>query len=313
MKIKIPPKFQNKLASDTDYQVLVNTVIKNVENYFHTDPPEFFSEYTLHGKEHIKTLLKLSAKLIDNSTLSKMRGVDVAVLILSIVLHDIGMFVTIAGLHKFLFSDKKKDDFYKKWITHFNEIKNYGDDKWLKIFGFDDRITEIPNDHNKWTAEHIKIIGDFLRRNHHFMSHEFIVTRFPVAYEEEDRDIFKNTIYALDDPEHKSNYKVIRDIIGIIAESHCMPIRDTEINFKKGNSVTPFPRGIPVFFIMAILRLADYLHAGEGRAPNILKTVKGIKSQVSKNEYSWNQRVDFGHLKFDNRCRSGNRLGIYKN
>jgi hypothetical protein len=184
-----------------------------------------------------------------------------------------------------------------KWDAYVKEIKGYGDDKIKKIFGFDNKITEPPREINKRQPEDEKIYGEFIRRHHHELSREIINGLFPGDI---DFDIFSGTDYAFDSKTRESDYKKFRSVIGIVAESHGVPIRNTEESLKNlfGDSAYKNPLKIPVFFIMAVLRLADLLDAGEHRAPEVLQNSIGIKSFVSKDEWIWNQRINIDNYDF---------------
>lgn len=51
------------------------------------------------------------------------------------------------------------------------------------------------------------------------------------------------------------------------------------------------PLEIPVLYLMVVLRIADYLHAGVKRAPKEREQADRLRSRVSHREYAWNQAV----------------------
>jgi hypothetical protein len=297
MKIKTHDAYAEILLKEPKYYTLVDTVHRNIVNFLRKDPPEFFPEYTIHGVDHIENLFKLSLELIDKTTLDKLTPRDTAVLVLSISLHDIGMFITPDGLQKILFSSVKNKSLSDKWDAYIKEIKGYGDDNIKKIFGFDNKITESPREINKRQPEDTKIYGEFIRRHHHELSREIINGFFPGDI---DFDIFSGTDYAFDSKTRESDYKKFRSVIGIVSESHGVPIRNTEESLMNlfGDSAYKNPLKIPVFFIMAVLRLADLLDAGEHRASEVLQNSIGIKSLVSMGEWTWNQRINIENYDF---------------
>lgn len=52
-----------------------------------------------------------------------------------------------------------------------------------------------------------------------------------------------------------------------------------------------YPCGLPIFYLMGILRMADYLDAGEDRAPHAITAMQHFESEMSYDEFAWNQLV----------------------
>ncbi|MDR0987355.1 MAG: ATP-binding protein [Ruminococcus sp.] len=297
MDIKIPQSFQDILNTDERFSSSVNTVIKNAENYFNTDPPEFFPEYTLHGVKHINKILELAKELISEKSLREFTPCAMAVLVLSVILHDIGMFVKKAGVKKILFDGTMKEE----WKKYFEEARYYGKYKKIRAFGNDDEIEDIPVDTEKWNGIHIKIIGEFLRKHHHEISRDIITGKFPG---ETDQDIFGNTAFGIDSTAPSYQRNDFRFLVGKIAESHCINIRETIVSLSGTFSAQTVHNGlvsrkVPVFFIMSILRLADLLDAGEHRASILVKDALGITSLNSQDEWAWNQHIMIESTDFD--------------
>ncbi|HWW77582.1 MAG TPA: hypothetical protein VNZ44_19420, partial [Pyrinomonadaceae bacterium] len=56
--------------------------------------PQTFKQYTSHNLGHCRNLIDLMGRFIPRETLGRMNGLELAVLLLSALLHDFGMFVT---------------------------------------------------------------------------------------------------------------------------------------------------------------------------------------------------------------------------
>lgn len=76
-----------------------------------------------------------------------------------------------------------------------------------------------------------------------------------------DADIFKNTGFTQNE----------KDLIGLLARSHGIPIRDTGAYLKSVFADITLPLNIHLFYLMVVLRVADYLDAGQHRAPKVLQ------------------------------------------
>ena len=298
MEITIPQKLKNHLDSESKFSALVDTVIKNCIDYFRQDPPCFFPEYNLHAIDHINAVLNYSEKLITLEGINKLLPRDIAVLVCSIIFHDLGMFVTPIGLQKLLFGTDcniQVDDitFAKRWTDYLEKTLRKSNEDIIKTFGIIDGIKVPPRDIKKCTQDDFKVYGEFVRKNHHLLSYLFVIKYF---LGEKDADIFSDTFYAFESANRNSDFEHVRKIIALIAKSHGTSIRETEpqliSNFGNDSTIFCKALGIPVFYIMAIVRLADLLDAGEHRAPIAIQNAHHLYSEVSQFEWAWNQRIN---------------------
>lgn len=289
MNIKIPTRYEEILNSNIEWRSLIDNLIKRTESYF-MESPYFFPEYTWHGVNHINNVLEISDKLIVSDSLEKLKPISIAVLIASIIIHDIGMYVKKDGLKKLIFGEYngRKDEILDKnswdieWENYLKKVKRYSEKKLLNVFG----ISEPINDLNDLESELLnekdkKIYGEFIRQNHHRLAHEIILYGFPGTV---DRNIMIDEYYD------------IVNLIGIVARSHGMNIRDTEKYLQfcfGGDDNFKYPLDIPVYYLMILLRLADYLDAGLERAPIELSDSQKAVSYISQNEWRWNQTLSY--------------------
>lgn len=290
--INIPDIYQNRIKTSEDQDELwlekITQFIRNAQSII-TESPFFFPEYTKHTVEHINNVLDISVNLIPDKTLQKLNADAIAVLIMGIVSHDIGMFVKPDGLHYLL----TQMSWQKNWKIYQNQIKHYSSTEIEKFFGnpknfsIDDKldIMQLPNEIsyktlNPWRT---RLCGEFLRQLHPQLAQEIIDNGFPGT---EQIDLFSNI-------EIDSRY---RKLVGIIARSHGVNIDGLDAQLKLIDEERPeYPYGIPIYYLMAILRMADYFDAGEDRAPHAIIKMQHLESEVSYDEFKWNQVVKLGN------------------
>ncbi len=72
-----------------------------------------------------------------------------------------------------------------------------------------------------------------------------------------------------------------------------MTLDDAEPMLKKLDDRKPeFSLQIPVYYLMALLRMADYLDAGADRAPHAILSMQHFESTMSLDEFYWNKIVE---------------------
>lgn len=298
--IILPKCYEKRFAELGDEgSVWSGKVVQFIQNTqdFISQSPFFFPEYTKHTVEHVNRVLEISVKLITVETLQALNADALAVLIMGIISHDIGMFIKPDGLDFLL---KKKDgrdksrQFWKKeWEFYGAKLKHYSDNEIQKYFGnpsnfaMDDGLglMELPNEISmgKLSQWRIRLCGEFVRRMHPQLAQEIIENGFPGK---ENVDLFS-------DVELDCEY---RKLIGLVARSHGANIDELDSELKTFDEEAPeYPCELPIYYIMAILRLADYFDAGEDRAPYAYTAIQGLESEVSEAEFKWNQIVKLGN------------------
>ncbi len=290
MPIVIPARMKKRLEEDSDYTSKVFSLIANVEPLVHTSPV-FFPHYTFHGDSHINTVLELADKLIPDELISdedkkKLTGRDTAYLISAVILHDLGMFLTIDGFNKLL-SGVWKDHcidgldratFEISWEEYLAKVSRYSDEKMRYNFGRRVDVKVLHLNQAEMVEIDKLIIGDFLRQQHPRLAHVIAETSFMGST---DNDILGKVGFDADD----------RRIIGLIARSHGMAMRDTENYIEENFADLTHPCGTPIFYLMALVRVADLLDAGQHRAPTVLTDRQNIDVPISVREWRWNGLV----------------------
>lgn len=288
-EIIIPDRMAARLAHDKTWDSCVTQFTKNIEPLLAKDP-DFFPDYTIHGIDHINRVLDIADYLIDYDTLSEepqktdlLTPRDVAFLVCGITLHDMGMFLRPDGLRKLVKMDRSDDAFGGKpwkdeWSNYVDRTKRLSQEKMRYHFGKVIPVTEDCVDHTD-TDDNKRIIGEFLRQHHARLAHEFALGMLPGT---EDTDLFANINLP----------PKARDVIGILARSHSMAIRDIELYVKNHIGEGTKPYNTPVFYLMTVLRTADALDADERRAPEALERQQEINVPISVEEWTWNQCID---------------------
>lgn len=288
MEISIPDRIKNKLLQGQDdiwYSGIVQ-LEQNIRNYY-TLSPTFFPDYTIHGIAHVNMVLQMADHLIPDETLQKMSSRDLAILVAAVMIHDIGMFLTEDGLNKLLTWDdtahfiRNLDTaaWTDEWYSYRQKIKRYSDRKLFQLFGDYIPLNEPCTDRSRMVRKDYLVCGEFIRQQHHRLAHDIAVNSFPGS---KNQDVFASTSFSSAD----------RDMIGLIARSHGMAVRDTETYILKTFADHRKPNGIPIFYLMVILRLADYLDAGQHRAPKELEARQEISVSISHREWIWNQQIN---------------------
>lgn len=283
-KIIIPRRFKEKLSEES----FVYTLAANVNDILDL-PMKYFQEYTLHDESHINDILRKADALIPDGTLARLNETSIEILVSSIMVHDLGMFIQKDGVESLLFGaykNKKIDnlDFLtweEEWKRFYKKIRRYNHQQLVEVLGENPVTIKLPDDSVDDTGENWRVYGEFLRKFHSRLAHDIVLYGF---FGNVNNDIFANCTSA--------NIDFVRDMIGLVARSHGMKLRDTE-NYLKGHRLLRrenehSPMGIPIYYLMSVLRLADYLHAGTKRATMAREQAQTISSPVSKNEFLWN-------------------------
>lgn len=310
-KIIIPRRFKEKLSAGS----FVYTLSANVD-YILDFPMQYFKEYTLHDESHINAILKLADALVPNDTLSQLNETAIEILVSAIIIHDLGMFIQKDGVQSLLFgkySNIKTENldslcWGEQWQDFYRKARKYNHQQLVDLFGDNPPRILLPLDTVDDTGESWRVYGEFLRKFHPRLAHDMILFGFFGAI---DNDIFANCT--------SENLGFIKDMIGLVARSHGMNIRDTykylENHRLLRKETAHLPMGVPIYYLMSVLRLADYLHAGTNRATIARMRVKRIVSPISNNEFQWNQAVYNDCVFFigcENRNPDEGNFGEYK-
>jgi molecular chaperone HtpG len=277
-KIIIPKKIGRKLPDGS----FVYRLMENAGDLLWKTP--YFPEYTMHNEYHINAVLELADNLIPKNTLNKLNTQSIEILVGAIILHDLGMFIRRAGLKRLIFGKHKdrcekyldKLTWNEAWRDFYSKARRYTDRQLMHIFGNTTPIKKLPFDDVLEGNE--LLYGEFLRQNHARLA--FDITQIGFPSNDVDQDVFENS--GCDD-EH------IKALIGIVARSHEMKdLRDAEEFLRAYQCI---PGDIPLYYLMAVLRMADILHIGQERAPKFTELQDKIYSPESQRQFHLNQTI----------------------
>lgn len=292
--LHLPDRISRTLAQDQELNGYIYSQLRRYAPWIKSSGTAFFPAYTDHGSDHLNRVLAACDWLVADESWPLVTPKDVGCLILSVLLHDSAMHLTQDSFRSLL-SSKHNNVRYptldegtwpELWHAYLLETKHWDSKKWAAVVGSDyaNRLKVIQGQAYAIQLEDIKeselpIIGEFIRRYHPRMAHEFATGRV--------LDL------AFDSPEPPE----LLDVSGLIARSHGLQIRNTFEyldTFFFGN--VEIYDSHPVF-LMVLLRVADYLDLYAERAPNNLLAVKHIRSQFSSREWEAHQAIK--ELRYD--------------
>lgn len=285
--MKIPDEFINILKLNDKLYVEVMKTVSDFSEIINHSQFEFFPEYTDHKIDHLNMVLETAHYLTKDSGLDLLTPEDTCTLILSTLLHDIGMHLTHEGFLSLIEESYEGNiiqgfdnlSWKELWQQYINELKKLNGISLINIFGQEFEIKEPPRNKDYLTRLDRKIIGEFIRRHHPRLAHEIALFGFPTKGNE----VIK---FALDLEEG------LRDIIGVVARSHGLDIRGT-FNYleSKFDRAWRNPRNVKCIYQMVILRVADYLHITSERAPKVYLNTNNISSTVSRLEWDLHKSI----------------------
>lgn len=294
--IHIPERLKEFLERQLQWDSCVEALCQSV-NELLDRPPIFFREYTEHNMNHVTHVLQKANRLITKESYNEKSNEEdgdgltprnIAYLVAAIMIHDLGMFIDAEGFKCMLDGSWKvervpgsgDEPWIEEWDAYISRAKRYSSEKKVALFGKDISVDWNCFKKPMYDDDDCLVIGDFLREHHPRLAYEIAVAGMPGS---EQNHILKHAGFG------ENSCRVI----GFLARSHGMPLREAEqlIKVYFGED-SPKIRNTPVVFLMAVIRIADYLDAGEHRAPIARELILQISAPVSKEEWKWNQCID---------------------
>ncbi len=263
----------------------------------------FFPAYTDHGPQHIARILETQVDLIPDSARGHLGGADAAVMICAAVLHDISMHIREDGFLALIrgetphvpvrWFDKRQEKrpgdppWPALWRAYESEARRFSDHTISRIVGQDFRkdysfagLRERPG---QWVRGDYLIIGEFIRRHHARLAHEIALHGFPGLEEREFPDLSKSL-------------EKLANLAGVVARSHGEPLRLSLAYLERMHRGDLKPRGAFAVYLMALLRIADFLQMDAERAPTALLRLRNPQSPASIDE--WNKHGSVAHISY---------------
>lgn len=281
--ISLPQKFEDILVKNENALSLVRQVIKPYSVILKSNRMEFFPEYTDHSINHVEEVLKTAEMLIPDDIFVKLTPEDIGVMVISVALHDIGM-QTSADMFKNMingqYNDARVEEFDKDtWSKLWEDYKKgslyWDSEKKENVFGNKNyKIKDLKlKDLQKLNNYQKKFIGDFIRIYHCRIAHE-IAKKGYIG-----KDHIKN--------ECDDDFLTYLDLAGLVARSHGIDMRNT-FNYLKKNfdeDIWATPSNVHVIYLMALLRIADYLQIDKYRTNENMLKAREMYSPYSRLEH----------------------------
>lgn len=276
--IKLPELFEKTLNKKPSLHADVRKTLDVFEPWLEQSGMPFFPGFTDHSPRHINDVLKTAAALISDTSHPLLSSEDVAVLCIAVLLHDCGMHLTQDGFRTLittkstpLVSGLGDKPWNSLWLDFLAEARRFGEDRLIAIFGEAAPISTSDFDIDNLSERGLLLGGEFIRRNHARLAHEIALNGVPTKIGK------PLTLIGFETD--------LKDISGLVARSHGMAIRSTftYINQKYGR-ITEY-RSIKIPFLMAVIRIADYVQVQSERALKTLLSVKELRSPVSRQEW----------------------------
>lgn len=293
--MRIPKKFESIISQNQTYYSIVLDAITSFEPILKDNKLFFFEEFTDHGIEHIEKVLESAEYIITDESFEKISANEVLILILSIILHDLGMHTEYGTFISMLNGDYDSsrsnvldDKTWKElWVDFLSEVRRFSSNQRKNIFGDENFYFRIPDLDNKdnLTGSDRKLIGEFIRRHHGRLAYEIAIVGI-----KNKGNILPFGTSKLDDKNRK--------IAGIVARSHSMEIRDTFKYLEDfAHDSWRNPQGINVVYLMVVLRIADYIQIDSSRVNPYLLKLKTFSSPISQLEHA--THLSIGSLIFN--------------
>lgn len=276
--IELPELFERTLIKKTSLYADVRKTLDAFEPWLGQSGMPFFPGFTDHSPRHINDVLKTAAALISDASHPLLSSEDVAVLCIAVLLHDCGMHLTQDGFRALVTSNSPPlvsglgdKPWNSLWLNFLSEARRFGEDRLSAIFGDAEPVSTTDFDINNFSERGLLLAGEFIRRNHARLAHEIALAGVPMKTGN------PLTLIGFDAD--------IKNIAGLVARSHGLTIRSTftHINQKYGR-IAEY-RNIKTPFLMAIIRIADYVQVQSERALKSLLSVKELRSPVSRQEW----------------------------
>lgn len=278
--IQLPDLFEAKLATAPALAANVRKSFDLFEPWLEQSGMPFFPEFTDHSPRHINDVLRTAASLVSDTSRELLSPEDVAVLCMAILLHDCGMHLTKDGFRALVGSQSGPIisglgdlPWHQLWKDFLSEAHRFGQDKLISIFGDSEPVLVEQLNLDNLSERDCYLIGEFIRRHHARLAHEIALNGVPNTSKISDR-------LDLVGFDHE-----LRDLSGLIARSHGMSMRSTFEYVRTRYSLVPEYRHIKTPFLMAVLRIADYIQVQSERALKSLLNVRELRSPFSRQEW----------------------------
>lgn len=291
MNIFLPESIEERLKGDRFLRSAVDDALAEFDEWLSDSKLPFFPDYTDHGAPHLSNVLTTAVTLITPQAGEIFSSADAAVLVLATLLHDAAMHISEAGFHEIIrgsFASNRVEDFDQSswpdvWESFLFSAKRWDDRQLMAVFGEGEDgqpRAYVSDPFRRWhnlTEGDRRLIGEFIRRNHARLAHEFAT-------------------FGIPGPNHaaiKLSDKLtpqLRDLVGVVARSHGLPARAC-LDYLVRNHHKRETQKCHAVYLITLLRVADYLQVDSSRSPAIVFRYKHIPSATSRLEHAAHQAV----------------------
>lgn len=243
--------FSNKLSNK------VETIVEEVSNLLERIP-ENMPEYTLHDSNHSAKIIEIIGKFLPQRTLDNLNSIEVALIILSAYLHDVGMTASKEERESIIGSDSQYKILFK---TQDDKKDKY--DYYLSI-----------GDHRSATFLQDQVFTEFLRKNHVSRSADYIQSNLSegkLLLEINGIPFWKHLL--------------------TICNGHGEPVKTIKNTQIYPNNTLVGEKIINVQFLSLLLRLGDILDLDPERTPKIIYEFVNPQDPISILEWKKHRSI----------------------
>lgn len=299
--IYLPDTIRTKLAEDEDVESSVKKTLIAFGPWLQASGMPFFPGFTDHGVGHLSRVLETATWLIADEAWDTFSARDAGCLTVAVLLHDIAMHLTQDSFRALVKTPDQKplipaldtQTWPRLWLDFLLEARHWSGDKCEAVYG------EEGSEKHKTVASKLVagelddlgesdclFIGEWLRRHHPRLAHEISVSGVPRLDREKPLQI--------DMPQ---SFPALGDLAGLVARSHGMSLRQTFSYLNRKYHGLRFIQKTHPVFLMALIRIADYLDLHAERAPEGLLQVKVLRSVISRRE--WEAHHSITDIRYD--------------
>lgn len=276
--IRLPKLFDERLQQAPGLMSDVRKTLDHFEPWLEQSGMPFFPGFTDHSPRHINDVLSTASSLISDTSHSLLSPADIAVLVLAVLLHDCGMHLTQDGFRALVQKNATPivqglgdRPWNQLWLEFLAEASRFGEERLFGVFGDSEPFNVSALDLSNLSERDCLLGGEFVRRHHARLAHEIAIDRVPMP------NNLGLEIIGLD--------AELKDLAGLIARSHGMSIRSTFPYLESRYGRASEYRNVKAPFLMAVLRIADYVQVKSDRAIKSLLSIKELRSPISRQEW----------------------------
>lgn len=282
--MQLPDTLEKLLAAAPGLHAGVLQTLTEFRPWLEHSQLPFFPEYTDHGPDHIEKVLQTANAIIKDEARAATTPADAAVLSISVLLHDSALHLSEASFLSLVYSGESRpisdllgdEPWNSLWENFLAASRRLDAKQLVRLFGDPEPARRPPRNWEDWTYRDRVLIGDFIRRHHHRIAHEFAVFGVPSP-----PGNARLTVHLPED---------LADLAGVIARSHGTPAR-ASFDYLDAKFDRREFRGVHPVFLMVLLRVSDYLQVQSDRAPGQVLQVRQLRSPFSRGEWRTHHAV----------------------